>query len=112
MPSIEYANKEAENLKEWLGSRKIEDIRFPTNVPAIDIQFQGQVYIRLNFPAPDYSFDGRVELRDRKNLINPATEITRKDREILLMAFNILEKDEAGGFIRACGEHVEELWTD
>lgn len=112
MPKIKYAEKEAEDLKDWLGSHKIEDIRFPTNKPAVDIQFGGQIFIRLNFDRSDFRFDGNVEIRDRKNLVSPSTEISRSDSDVLLMAYNILESDETGGFIRACGEHVEDLWTE
>jgi hypothetical protein len=112
MPKIKYADKQAEELKDWLGSRRIEDVRFPTNKPAVDIKFDGQLFLRLNFPAPDFVFNGKVEIRDRKNVIGGTAELTSRDSEILLMAYNILESDETGGFIRACGEHVEDLWLD
>jgi hypothetical protein len=112
MPKIEYADKQADELIDHLGSRRIQDIRFPTNTPAVDILFGGQIFIRLNYPAPKYRHDGKVELRDRKNIIGGTFEISGRDSEALLMAYNLLESKKTGGFIRTCGEHVEDLWTD
>ena len=112
MPKIEYAQKEAEELEEWLESRKIKSVKFPTTKPAVDIQFDNQLFIRLGFGGTGYSFDGTVQLRDRKHLISSAVEVGSRDTDILLMAFNILESDETDGFIRACGEHVRDLWND
>lgn len=112
MPKISYAKREAEELKEWLDSRKIENVRFPTTEPAVDIHFENQLFIRLDFSGANFSFTGDLEIRDRKHIINNAIEIGRRDTDILLMAYNLLESPSTDGFIRACGEHVEDLWTD
>jgi hypothetical protein len=112
MPKIEYAKKEEEELEEWLESDRIESVKFPTTEPAVDIQFDNQLFIRLKYSGANYTFNGGIEIRDRKNLISNAIEIRRRDTEILLMAFNLLESDSTDGFIRACGEHVQSLWTD
>ena len=111
MPKIKYAKREAEELEDWLESRKIESIRFPTTEPAVDIHFRNQLFIRLDFSGPEYTFEGSVELRDRKNPISSSIEVGRRDTDILLMAFNLLESPSTDGFIRACGEHVEDLWA-
>jgi hypothetical protein len=112
MPKIKYAKREAKELKDWLDSRRIENVRFPTTEPAVDIIFENQLFIRLDFSGPNYTFNGSVQIRDRKHIIGPATEITRQDTEVLLMAYNILESDATDGFIRACGEHVKDLWQE
>lgn len=112
MPKIEYAKKEAEELEEWLESRKIDKVRFPTTEPAVDVIFKNQLFIRLDFSGPNYTFERSVQIRDRKHIIGPATEITRRDTDVLLMAYNILESKATDGFIRACGEHVKELWGE
>lgn len=112
MPKIKYAKKEAEELEDWLESRKIDKVRFPTTEPAVDIHFDNQLFIRLDFSGANHTFSGTLEIRDRKNVITPATEISRTDTDILLMAYNLLESRETDGFIRACGEHVKDLWKD
>lgn len=112
MPKIEYAKREAEELEEWLDSRRIDEIRFPTTEPAVDILFDNQLFLRLDFSGNGYTFTGNVQIRDRKHLLGPSAEITRRDTDILLMAYNILESEATDGFIRGCGEHVKDLWTD
>lgn len=112
MPKISYAKREAEELQEWFDSDKVERVRFPTTEPAVDIHFDNQLFIRLDFSGANYTFNGNVQIRDRKHLISNAIEIGRRDTDILLMAFNLLESEATDGFIRACGEHVEDLWTD
>ena len=109
-PKIQYAKKEAEELEEWLESRKIESVRFPTSVPAVDIHFSNQLFIRLDFSGAGYAFEGNVKLKDRKHVIGSSVEIERRDTDILLMAFNLLESESTDGFIRACQEHVRNLW--
>jgi len=112
MPKISYAKREAEELEEWLESHRIDSVRFPTTEPAVDIHFDNQLFLRLDFSGAGYTFTGDVQLRDRKNPISASIEISRRDTDILLMAYNILESDQTGGFIRACGEHVEDLWNE
>ena len=110
MPKIKYAKREAEELKDWLESDKIDEVRFPTTEPAVDIIFDNQLFIRLGFSGANYTFDGTVQIRDRKHVISNTIEITRQDTDILLMAYNLIESSATDGFIRACGEHVKDLW--
>lgn len=112
MPKIKYAKREADELEDWLESNRIDDVRFPTTEPAVDIIFDNQLFIRLDYSGPNYTFDGSIQIRDRKHIIGPATEITNRDTEVLLMAYNLLESRATDGFIRACGDHVKELWTE
>lgn len=111
MPKIKYAKKEAEELESWLDSDKITDVRFPTTEPAVDVLFDNQLFIRLDFSGPNYTFEGSIQIRDRKHIISNTIEITRMDTDVLLMAYNIIESEATNGFIRACGEHVKELWS-
>lgn len=109
---MKYAKREAEDLQQWLESDRIENIRFPTTEPAVDVLFDNQLFVRLNFDGPNYTFEGNVEIRDRKHVLGTGVELQRTDVDVLLMAYNVLNSDETDGFIRGCGEHVKDLWTD